>query len=38
MFVRRLPTSTPDINKNIKALEKRLSELEKIIKQIIETM
>ena len=38
MLVRRLPTSTPDIDKKIKALEKRQSELEKIIEQIIEAM
>ena len=38
MLVRRLPKPIPDIDKKIKALEKRQSELEKIIEQIIEAM
>jgi hypothetical protein len=38
MLVRRLPTPTLDLNKKIKALEKKQAELEKIIKEIIEAM
>ena len=38
MLVRRLPKPTLDLNKKIKALEKKQAELEKIIKEIIEAM
>lgn len=38
MLVRRLPTPSPDLNKKLKALEKKQAELEKIIKEIIEAI